>query len=247
MMKNLILILSVVGFLSCGEQERVHLTAQVDSLRFELDESRRAVQTLLEVGMLMDSIDASRHLLRSGLLEGTTYNDYLVRMNDLNNYVKETERKIADLEKSTRKSMADAKSFSAAIGKLRKELADANKQLESMQILVAQYKLENGNLTQSINLKEEQLAESEARFSITQNEMRLLQSQLDDMRQASKQTEADNYFARAQAVEETANRTKFAPRKKKECRREALELYKLAFQMGKEEAQPRIEELEKKI
>ncbi|HET9053799.1 MAG TPA: hypothetical protein VFM90_06495, partial [Cyclobacteriaceae bacterium] len=173
--------------------------------------------------------------------------DYLARMNDISNYVKETEKKIADLEKSSRKSKTDANTFSVAIKKLRKDLANANRQLESIQVVVAQYKKENGDLVESIRLKDEQLAESEARISLTRDEMTLLQAQLSDIRLASKQTEADNYFARAQAVEETANRTKFAPRKKKESRRQALELYKLAFQMGKEEAQPRIEELEKKI
>ena len=77
--------------------------------------------------------------------------------------------------------------------------------------------------------------------------MTLLQQQLAEVQVTSRQTEADAYFARAQAVEETANRTRFAPRKKKASRKQALELYKLAFQMGKEEAQPRILELEKKI
>ena len=74
-----------------------------------------------------------------------------------------------------------------------------------------------------------------------------MQARLDEIITTSKQSEADAYYARAQAVEETAKRTKFAPRKKKESRKQALELYKLAYQMGKEEAQLKIEELEKKI
>lgn len=247
MMKNLILILSVVGLFSCGKQERDHLTAQIDSLRFELGESRQAVQTLVEVGILMDSIDASRKLLRSSMVEGTTYNDYRARMNDINNYVKETERKIADLEKNGRKSVADAKSFTLAMRKLKKELADATRKLESMQVIVARYEQDNEDLLRAIRIKDEQLAESETRISIARDEILLLQNRFDATRESSRQTEAENYYARAQAVEETANRTKFAPRKKKESRRQALELYRLAFQMGKEEAQPRIEELEKKI
>jgi chromosome segregation ATPase len=247
MMKNLILILSVVGLFSCGRHERERLTAQVDSLQYELNESQQATQTLMDVGMLMDSIDASRQLLRSSMVEGTTYNDYVARMTDINNYVKETEKKIADLEKTTKKSLSKANSLAATIKKLRNELATANKEMESLQTLVAQYKSENGNLVQSISLKDGQLAEHEERVRVTQQEMTLLQAQLEEVRTATKQTEAEAYYARAQAVEETANRTKFAPRKKKESRKQALELYKLAFQMGKEEAQPKIEELEKKI
>ena len=247
MMKNLILILSVVGLFSCGRQEQERLTAQVDSLKYELNESQQATQTLMDVGMLMDSIDASRQLLRSSMVEGTTYNDYVARMTDINNYVKETERKIADLERNTKKSMSKANSLAGTIKKLRNELANANKEMESLQTLVAQYKSENGNLVQAISLKDTQLAEHEERIRVTQQEMTLLQTNLEEIRTASKQTEADSYYARAQAAEETANRTKFAPRKKKESRKQALELYKLAFQMGKEEAQSKIEELEKKI
>lgn len=247
MMKNLILILSVVGLFSCGRQERERLTAQVDSLKFELNESQQAAQTLMEVGMLMDSIDASRKLLRSSMVEGTTYNDYVARMTDINNHVKETEKKIADLEKSSRKSMSKASTLAATIKKLKGDLARANQEMTSLQALVDQYKTENGNLVQSISLKDTQIAKHEERIRVTQQEMANLQAQFEEVRQTSKQTEADSYFARAQAVEETANRTKFAPRKKKESRKQALELYKLAFQMGKEEAQPKIEELEKKI
>jgi hypothetical protein len=55
------------------------------------------------------------------------------------------------------------------------------------------------------------------------------------------------YFAQASALELAADRTKFAPRKKEETRREALELYKLSYSMGNEAAKAKIEELEKKI
>lgn len=246
-MKNLILILSVAGLFSCGRHERERLTVQIDSLRYELNESQLATETLLEVGMLMDSIDASRHLLRSSMVEGTTYNDYVARMGDINNYVKETEKKIADLEKTTRKSMTKASSLAATIKKLRNELANTNQEMESLQTLVAQYKHENSSLVQSVSLKDMEIAEHQEKIRVTREEMTSLQTRLEEVVQVARQSEAEAYYARAQAVEETANRTKFAPRKKKESRKQALELYKLAYQMGKDEAQPKIEELEKKI
>jgi hypothetical protein len=48
-------------------------------------------------------------------------------------------------------------------------------------------------------------------------------------------------------VEETANRTKLAPKKKKASYEEAIQLYKKSLSLGKKEAQARITELEKKI
>ena len=247
MMKNLILILSVVGLFSCGRHERERLIAQVDSLKYELNQSEQAAQTLMEVGMLMDSIDANRLLLRSSMVEGTTYNDYRARMNDINNYVKETEKKITDLEKATKKSMSKASSLSATVKKLRGDLENANREMASLQALVAQYKTDNDNMVQTISFKDSEIASRDEKIRVTQQEMTSVQTQMEELRTLSKQTEADAYYARAQAVEETANRTRFAPRKKKESRKQALELYRLAFQMGKEEAQPKIAALEKKI
>jgi hypothetical protein len=55
------------------------------------------------------------------------------------------------------------------------------------------------------------------------------------------------YFAQAQALETAADRTQFAPRRKKETRREALELYRLSHTMGNLKAQERIDQLEKQL
>jgi hypothetical protein len=59
--------------------------------------------------------------------------------------------------------------------------------------------------------------------------------------------EAEAYFIQAQQVEETARRTKFAPRKKKASWAQALELYRVSLFLGKEEAQPKIAQLEEKL
>jgi hypothetical protein len=75
----------------------------------------------------------------------------------------------------------------------------------------------------------------------------LIEAKIQELMIQSKMSEADAYYARAQAVEEAANRTKLAPRKKKETLKEAVELYKKALSMGKTEAQAKIDELEPKI
>ena len=63
----------------------------------------------------------------------------------------------------------------------------------------------------------------------------------------SKVSEGDAYYMRAQAIETAANRTRLAPRKKKETMKEALELYKKALSLGKSEAQAKIDQLEKRL
>ncbi|MFM8911331.1 MAG: hypothetical protein ACKOE6_00230, partial [Flammeovirgaceae bacterium] len=63
MLKNL-LFAAAIGMLmaGCGGNSE-KLQSQVDSLKNELQTSQQFAQTLQEVGVLMDSIDANRQLL----------------------------------------------------------------------------------------------------------------------------------------------------------------------------------------
>ena len=71
----------------CGKEEKDKLQSQVDSLRSELETNQQLARTLGEVGVLMDSIDANRQVLRMNMMEGTTFDNYTNRMEDLNKYV----------------------------------------------------------------------------------------------------------------------------------------------------------------
>ena len=116
MIRKLLYALPLAGlFFSCDTKEKETLQKQVDSLNLELEQSHVMSQTLTEVGVLMDSIDASRQLLRVNMVEGTSYNDYATRMSDLNEYIKDTEKKIDDLEKTMKTSKANAAAFSRTI------------------------------------------------------------------------------------------------------------------------------------
>jgi hypothetical protein len=68
-----------------------------------------------------------------------------------------------------------------------------------------------------------------------------------EARESNQLTVANLYYAQAEALEQAANRTQFAPNKKKATRREALELYKLALSLGNHNAQVRIDDLENKL
>jgi hypothetical protein len=96
-------------------------------------------------------------------------------------------------------------------------------------------------------MQEAELSDKASQIEAKTQELALIEARVQELMIQSKMTEADAYFARAQAVEEAANRTKLAPRKKKETLKEAVELYKKALSMGKNEAQEKITELEKKI
>jgi chromosome segregation ATPase len=247
MVKNILFIVAIgATMMSCGG-EAEKLKSQVDSLKVELQTSQQFATTLQEVGVLMDSIDANRQLLRVNMVEGTTYENYTARMKDINNYVKSTQSKIEDLESSLKKSKSNNSSLSASIKKLKADLEARNKEIEKLNEHVDQLRNENQNLITTVGLQEAELNDKEAQIITKEQELALIEAKIQELMIASKVSEADSYFARAQAVEEAANRTKLAPKKKKETLNEALELYKKAFSLGKQEAQAKITELEKKI
>lgn len=247
MLKNLIFV-SAIGLLmaSCGGNSE-KLQSQVDSLKNELQTSQQFATTLQEVGVLMDSIDANRQLLRVNMVEGTTYDNYQSRMRDINNYVRDTQGKITELEKSLKKSKGNANAYAATIKKLKADLESKNAEIASLNEKVEQLKNENSNLITTVGLQEAELSDKEVQIQAKQQELALIENRIQELMVQSKMNEADSYFARATALEEAANRTKLAPRKKKETYKEAIELYKKALSMGKQEAQDKITALEKKV
>lgn len=241
------LIVLVVVLSSCGAREKAELQAQVDSLKVELETSQRLANTLMEVGVLMDSIDASRQLLRINMVEGTTYDNYTARMKDINKYVKETERKIEELEKALKKSRGSVSAYAKQVTKLKADLEAKTNEIIALQEQVEKYRNENRNLSDLATMLEDQLADKEMQIRAKEQELALLESRIQQVMIQSKVSEADATYARALALEEAANRTKLAPRKKKETLKEALDLYKKAYSLGKKEAAQKISELEKKL
>ncbi|HYG21091.1 MAG TPA: hypothetical protein VD816_19275 [Ohtaekwangia sp.] len=248
MIKKLVFAIPLVALLAaCDTKEKEMLRTQVDSLRVELETSQKMAQTLTEVGVLMDSIDRNRQLLRVNMVEGTTYDDYASRMKDINNYVKDTERKIDDLEKTLSSSKANARSYAKTIQKLKADLEAKTREIVGLQEQVEKYRNENQNLITTVGMQEAELVDKQSEIEAKTQELALIEARVQELMIQSKMSEADAYFARAAAVEEAANRTKLAPKKKKETLREAVELYKKSLSLGKDEAQAKIDELEKRI
>lgn len=248
MIKKLVFVLLVgIVFMSCGGGENEKLQIAVDSLTRELEESQKVAVTLQEVGVMMDSIDASREALKIGMIEGTSYTDYSARMKDINDYVKDSQKKIQDLENALRKSRGTSNAFSATIKKLKNDLEARNKEILELQAQVDNYRNENQNLIQTVTLQEAELGDKEAKIIQKEQELALIEARIQELMIQSKMSEGDSYYARGEAIEEAANRTKLAPRKKKETYQEALEMYKKALSLGVARAQAKITEMEDKV
>lgn len=248
MIKQLFFVgLTGIVFMGCGGGEKEKLQMAVDSLTQQLEASKQVANTLQEVGVMMDSIDANRQLLRVNMIEGTTYSDYTARMKDINEYVKESQEKIEALERALKKSRGTSNVFSATIKKLKADLDARNKEILALQEQVDKYRNENQNLIQTVSLQEAELGDKEAKIIEKEQELALIEARIQELMIQSKMSEGDSYYARGEAIEEAANRTKLAPRKKKETYREAIEMYKKALSLGVSKAQAKISELEEKV
>jgi len=249
-MKKSISIYIAAGLIifSCvPKKEKEQLEMQNDELRAELARAQLAVSTLEEVGSLMDSIDNARNALKLELEAGTEYEDYLKRMEDINNYVKDTEAKIDELEQELNKSASSNQAYIRTIGRLKKELAEKTQAVSELQTSVDQYKKENTELLNIVDVRESQIADLEDEISVKMEELELIENRVQEMMKKAQMTEADSYYALGEALEEAAKRTKLAPKKRKETYKEALEYYKKSLAFGREDAQEKITALEEKI
>jgi len=246
MIKKLLLGVVAVAFLgSCNVKENKDLKAKVDSLSMELNSSQQVAAQLQEVGVMLDSIESSRVILREGVVESTNYNDYAARMRNLNNYIKETQSKLEEMETSLKKSKSSSSTYAAMVKKLKAELETSSQQVAALQIEVERYRSENQVLASTVVEKDSLLSNNAEIIKVKESDIATLETKVKDITTSATNTQADLLYAQGQALETAAARTKLAPRKKKETQREALELYKQSYSLGKEEAKYRIEELEK--
>ena len=246
MLKRFLLGLSLaVVLLGCNTAEKERLRSEVDSLRTELQTSQQMAQSLNEVGALLDSIDASRQLLRTEVVEGTSYKDYANRLENINTHIRETQAKIDELEKSLKTAKSSSSTYAASIKKLKLDLEERTTQMAALEQEIEKMRTENTALSKTVTERDSTLALKEETIQMREKDVASLETKVEEINTANQASQADLYFAQAQALETAAGRTKFAPKKKKETQREALELYKLSLSLGKTEAQQKIDELTK--
>ena len=244
-MKKIYLVLVAVTMLfGCGNPESAHLKLQIDSLNTIIIQNTEAEATLEEVGVLLDSIDASRNDLSVTIVEGITYADYIGRLKKINTHIKDSQAKILELEGNLKKS----KNLSAGtIKRLKADLNIRSAQIVELQIQIAELRQNNDSQFMRLLKKDSIISGKDEVIRLKSEDVAALQSLVQDIDDQNRIKVANLYFDQAQALETAADRTQFAPRKKKDARREALELYRLSLSMGNDKAQEKIDTLEKQL
>jgi chromosome segregation ATPase len=249
MRQLLILLLSTVLYLTGCQMQKENDQLKMENvvLKANLNRAQTAATTLDEIGTLMDSIDQARNALRIELEKGTSYENYTDRMNDIYQYVEESEAKIAQLETEVSNSSSKNRAYLNTIARLKRNLKEKTKQIESLKSTVESYKSVNKELLNMMDVQDAELSDLEKEIEMRQEELDYLENRMQELMINSQINQGDAYFARAEAIEEAARRTKLAPKKKKSTYQEALELYKKAKAFGHEGADAKITDLEKKI
>ena len=244
-MKTYILVFgAAAAFFSCGTKERAQLQTRVDSLSFALNESKKAEAAMNEVGVMLDSIDANRHALRANIVEGISYANYISRLKEINTHIKDSQAKLSTLEKNLKNSNGTS---AATIRRLKTDLDARSQEIVALQMDVVNLREQNKTLFANVNQKDSLISSKDEVIKLKNADVASLEGLVQDINDQNRIKVANLYFQQAQALEVAAKRTKFAPRKKKETRREALELYKLSFSLGNVEAEAKIQELEKEL
>jgi len=244
-MKTYILAIGVAATLfSCGKKEREHLQTRIDSLSNALNESKKVEVAMSEVGAMLDSIDASRHALHTKIVEGLSYADYVTRLKDINTNIRHSQMKLTELENSFKNSK---RLSAAAIHRLKEDLDLRAKEIVALQLDVASLREKNNGLVSTISKKDSIVSSRDEVIKLKNENVAALEASAVETNDKNRTKMAELYYDEAEALETAANRTHFAPRKKKDTRREALELYKLSFSLGNKDAEARIQELAKKL
>jgi hypothetical protein len=222
---------------SCNSGEIKKLQTQNDSLRNLLRTGNSVVNTIVSVNTLLDSIDATRSVMKVNHADGE--GDYATRMMELKEYIKLTENKIGELEAEMVETNVNSETYLAIINALKDEIHVRNEEMGLIS--------ENIELNEEMKLKGVQLEDVESRLEVKKTELKLLELHIKELVKRMNISEAEGLYAQAAATEEAARRTKLAPHKRKETYREALALYEKSLAKGKKDAQAKIDELRKKI
>jgi len=248
-MKNHLLLTALAGALlaSCGPSEKEKLRTELDSLRTELQTSQQVAASLNEIGTLMDSIDANRQEIRLNLVEGIAQDDYVNRMKGLKTYVRKTEDKIQELENRLKKSRSSNRAFTASLKKLKAEIESKNQEIASLTETVNKYRTENENLVKINETQGLDILDKLQQIETKKQEVAALEQRIDDVSAKAKESIASSYMAHAKSVEDMANRTRFAPKKKKATIMQSIELYRKAALYGNAEASNHVARLEQEL
>lgn len=245
-----LVFVSLAFMCGCADQEveKARLQEQLVFVRSELESSRKDVETLMRLGVLMDSIDRNRYdVLVDWREEDTPPSKYKYRLRAINHYVAETELRINYLEKELKNVTGPSPDGARMVHRLRERILERSREIHNLKVQLASHVFEGEQLSQRANEHESEFERHEIRMREQERELYALVDRIDSARKAYQEFQAESYFHQANVLLEIAERTHFAAGKKRGTLEEALALYRHALELGIEEARVKVLEIEEQL
>lgn len=243
----LILIASGLFVAGCNSKRIASLEHANDSLRNELQLRSFESSGMHQVRLLLDSIDINRKLLREDISDVTSTEELTTRLTDINNYVKRSEKKIETIEQQLRRSRNEASAYTMMVNAMKGEVEIRDGEIIHLASSVSDSEESNRTLMDSVRYHEKKATGLHNSITEKQKQLALLESKVHSLENDFRLTEAEVYYAKGRLLEDAARRTILAAQKKKQILTEALELYRRAYALGKQEAKRNIELIEENM
>lgn len=253
MKQTIILGFLALVLLSCNQEkelltnQNLALSAKLDSLSVELESSQKSAATLVQAMSLMDSITMGRQSLRLTLEGSDSQQDFLDHMKELNNYLDQTAAQIASLEKSLKQSKSAQNTYANSLKLLKASFEQQKLEIATLEAKLENEKSNNSKLVALNNMQSETILDQDEKIAAKTLELELLDKQIAELKSTFQVSEADAFYTQGEAYALAAQRTKLAPGKKKATYKLALEAYQKALDLGKTEAQEKIDVIAKKL
>jgi len=240
----LIPLFFVAILFSCNDdikEENAFLQHRLDSINNELKYATGAINALIEVGAILDSIEEQRNIINIEMRETNAEDtDFAGRVERLNTMLVAAEDLVGELEEQNSQ-------YLRVIRQLKKDLEEKTKEVQFLELVIETMREENISMKEALRVQDDKMYALETTITERQEELRLLEEEIQAMQEAAEYSKAESLYKRAEVYEEVANRTKLAAKKKKEALQDALTLYKEAYELGLDKAQQKVTELEEKL
>lgn len=221
----------------CKNQRYSQLKKENDSLKTEIQARHQAMIMLHNAEVLLDTIEMN---MRSHEEE----NDILPRLETVYSYVKGSEENILKMQKELQASRYEANAYLMMADALKGELGVHIDKSDPMEDSLGGYVSSNSELVHNLSMQEQLILDLKRDIEHKHQQLSKLEQDVTELEAYIDISDAEREYARAQRVELIGRKMLLSPQKKRETMREALEIYKKAYVLGKKEARENIAVLE---
>ncbi|HYC84676.1 MAG TPA: hypothetical protein VEB86_05610 [Chryseosolibacter sp.] len=241
-MRIAMIVLIGLCFTACDSRKLSRLQEQNDSLANELASRDAMLRVIHQAAVLLDSIERRHGNIPNGDLP--FHETFSVRLQQIHEHVKASEMQKTKMQKELYVSRNEASAYMMMVDAMKGEVDIRDGEIETLADSVDLFETHNYDLAENLSEKEHAIENLYKQIHEKQEKLAMLEGKVSDL---ARLTEAERYYARGRDVEASAERIRFAPAKRKETYREALELYKKSWSLGKPEARTKIINIQKII